>query len=150
MISDVLTTIRDIIANDQTLKDWCKAKFYQEHTVFLGVDEDNPPDDENYPVIALSYPRLSHGDRSRIVIEIDMAAGIINEEIEEDSTGRIKTMAGIIDAENFIYKAEKAILSGYLGKTTFKREHLQMSVFPQFISFSTVTVEQLGNRKIRG
>ena len=150
MINDILTSIRDLIAESEALENWCKAKFYQAHTVYLGIDENTPPDDDEYPVIALSFPRIVHGDRSRYVYEIDMAAGVINEDIEEDSTGRIKTMSGMLDAEEFIFMAEETVFKGYLGKVTFKREHMQFSMFPQFLSFSTITVEQLGKRQLRG
>ena len=51
--SDILQKMRDVLANNQELQDWCQVNYGKQPTIFVGIDERNPPGKKNCPLIIL-------------------------------------------------------------------------------------------------
>lgn len=57
---DLLHALRDAINDNGALTAWCLAVANRRHTIFVGVDERNPPDESQYPLVHL-YPMSESG-----------------------------------------------------------------------------------------
>jgi hypothetical protein len=54
-MNTLLQALRDGIADATAIKTWCTTNYTRNHTVYVGLDQENPPDDDAYPIVSL-YP----------------------------------------------------------------------------------------------
>jgi hypothetical protein len=54
-MNTLLQALRDGIADATAVKTWCTTNYTRNHKVYIGRDQENPPDDEAYPIVSL-YP----------------------------------------------------------------------------------------------
>lgn len=54
-INTLIQNERDAIAGDSSIENWCYTNYESYPTLYVGIDLDNPPSEDDYPVIHL-YP----------------------------------------------------------------------------------------------
>lgn len=54
-MNTLLQALRDGIAADSATKTWCTTNYTRNHKVYVGLDQENPPEDDAYPIVSV-YP----------------------------------------------------------------------------------------------
>ncbi len=141
--AELLEKIKNAFAGDQILTAWCQQTFGRPQTVFIDIDENNPPDPESdYPVIAVTDLRQVRGDSLReIIYELEFGAGVVQEDIEIN--GNTKTMKGFMQAESLRELAEDALYRAGIADLSSKSETGSVSCYPLFISGTAISFKQL-------
>lgn len=140
--ADLLDAIRDALAADQALIAWCRQQFSKDPGIWLGMDENNPPKADQYPLIAVIGLTQARGDDKReLVWEITLGVALIQEEIVE--TGITRTFTGMLQAETLRELAEDALYRARLIGTESDGESATLSHYPLFLSLSTLTFKTL-------
>jgi hypothetical protein len=144
--AELLLQIKDILKTDQELTSWSLKTFGRQHTVFIDIDEENPPDPaEDYPIIAITSIRQVRGGSLReISREIELGVGIIQEEILTEDNSRI--MTGMLQVQSLLEYSENALYRAHIADVadvSAKGETSYISRYPLFVSGSVLTVKTL-------
>ncbi|MBU0994116.1 MAG: hypothetical protein KJ737_16620 [Proteobacteria bacterium] len=140
MTSDLLKEIANSIAGDKTLQDWCKTVFDKKPTCYLGIDEENPPDPDGYPVIAIVGVTQIRSDLTReLSWDIELGIGVIDKTTTDED--QIKTYNGFLLAEDLREYTENAILRSRFARVTLTGEASSISYHPLYVSYSTINVK---------
>jgi len=137
-IEDVLKVVQETIANDAEIEHFCQLKYAKSFKVFQGIDEDNPPTQSDYPIVAIfSINRARRGESSKFV-EYDVAIGIgvLNEKKEVD--GNKITYPGMAEAERLRELVEASIFGKVAHKVDVSGETSSEIIFPLFRSDTIV------------
>ncbi len=140
---ELIEQITSAFAGDDLIRNWCIQTFGRAHTVYIDIDENNPPKpDVDYPVIAVTGLRQIRGLSIReLSWELDIGVGVVNEEVLSDGNARI--MTGFGQAHALREMAENAIYRVGLGDVSSVVESGSVSYYPLFISGSTIPIKIL-------
>jgi len=149
-VSSVITAIRTAWQNDADILSFCQENYGSKPFIFIGMDEQNPPQENYYPIIAaLEFRTRGGGSSGRTIYEIEIGCGVLNKNIETDETNRTFIYTGVFRAEKLRTLAFDALVKNNFGKITVKGDTGQASNFPMFISGMTVSIEVINsNRRI--
>jgi hypothetical protein len=145
----ILEAIRLALVADSALDAWCRSEFEKAPTVWLGIDEQNPPPEEDYPLVAIVGVDQVRGDaRGEIEWHVHLGAGIINAQLVTNGSSR--TYPGLTQAETMRELAENATYRAQLGgpvnvETT--GEASSVSYHPLYVSYTTVVLSGLKSRR---
>ena len=104
-IAEVISAIGSALTTDATFLAWCTAQFTKTPYVYVGIDENAPPAESAYPVVALADIReVSDVPGNRRTFEIDIGFGVVNSTIT--TSGKLITHAGFTQAESFREQGE--------------------------------------------
>ena len=104
--SQILEAARDALAADTALTDWCLDQFGTAATIMIGLDDKNPPAEDEYPLVAIIGVDQERGNARREVDwRLHLGAGVVNSTIVD--TGITKTCSGMLQAETLREMAEK-------------------------------------------
>ena len=146
-IAEVIAAIGLALTTDSAFLSWCTAQFAKTPTVYIGIDENNPPAESVYPIAALVDIReVSDVPGNRRTFDIDIGFGVINSTITTSS--KLVTYAGFAQAESFREQGELAVIRALASpnvKFTGNAERIQM--YPTFVSYTTLTVEENVSRR---
>ena len=148
-MNDLINKIISATAGNPDLTEWAEANLGELFTLFVGVDENNPPAAEHYPLIAITEIRISGGGSGpRITYEIDMAAGIKNETIDHDEGNRVYEYKGLAQVDAFRAQAFSALHAANFGKISIKDGAVgQSAAHPLYISGMTVQIEYINHKR---
>lgn len=141
--------IQHAIAVDANVLAYCNSEFSARPHIFVGVDDENPPDKTKYPVVALFDFFVSGGgaSNSNIVYEMSVGCGVINDAIEYDADLKTTLYRGLVQAETLRSTVFAALKTARLGKITIKDGAVgQVMVFPMFVAGMTVAIETINLR----
>lgn len=145
-IDKILERLQDTLASDEDIEAYCQEQFKKSPRVYLGTDPDNPPPDEDYPLVVLyAVPKSERGNVNRTKThEIILGAGVWNKtvtrtedmEAAENLTEAKKvTYAGFPQAERLRELAESAIMASLImDKIEVGSETFPDVIFPIFRS----------------
>lgn len=140
--TEVLQAMSNALANDAALNSWCTEQFGKAPSVFLGIDENRPPAEEDYPVIALVGVEQARGqDRRELEWRVFLGVGVVNDEIIQ--SGSIRTRSGFLQGETLREFAENALYRARLCDTESAGDASGESYHPLYVSYTTVTVRAL-------
>jgi len=140
--AEVLAAIRNAVAADATLTAWCMEQFGKAQTVLLGIDENRPPAEEDYPVVAIAGIEQVRGQaRRELEWNVFLGVGVVNAEIAE--SGNMRTCTGMLQAETLRELAENALYRARLCDTESAGDASGESYHPLYVSYTTVTVRAL-------
>lgn len=140
--TEVLQAMSNALADDAALNSWCTAQFGKAPSVFLGIDENRPPAEEDYPVIALVGVEQARGqDRRELEWRVFLGVGVVNDEIIQ--SGSIRTRSGFLQAETLREVAENALYRARLCDIESAGDASGESYHPLYVSYTTVTVRAL-------
>lgn len=158
----LLTLIRDAIASDADLSQWCYTKYGRRPTVCVGVDMENPPGAADYPVVVIEDITETRGNAQNILSwVVSIGVGIMDETIttaavttpgakpEDDPVllSTTKTLAGLSDVETFREQIEALLVRSRFAKITFTTESAAINLYPEFNAFTFATIEQIHTRR---
>lgn len=145
MIRENLETLRNILRDSAEIAAYCQAKYSKKHSVFVGLNPQNPPRKEDNPSLSIIGVKIERaGTREKISLTI----GICVEKAElADSTVNgvtTKSYEGFLEAEELREKVEKAVIDArkfLLPKT--ESETIQNEIFPLFTTSTTISIEEV-------
>ncbi len=139
---EILTSARDALANDAELAAWCVAQFGRPPVVMLGLDDKNPPTEDQYPLVVILGVDQSRGDsRREVEWRLHLGTGVVNPAVTE--SGASRTYTGLLQAEMLREKAEDALYRAKLINIESTGESASESYYPLFVSYSMVAVTML-------
>jgi hypothetical protein len=137
--ADMLVSVRNAIAADTALIVWCQANYAKAPAVYLGFDDDDPPDSTHYPLIQIiNAVRQRGADKHRSVWDVEISIFIEN-------TGKVSvsggvTYTGFLHAEtlkelveNALYKSKMAHIDSTGASATF-------SSYPEFEAVTKIRI----------
>jgi len=139
--TELLTAIRDALAADTTISEWCTSEFSKSPTIFLGLDQQNPPPEGDYPLIAILGVEQVRGDTNRdLEWNISLGVGVINSEIV--TSGVKKTATGFLQCETLRELVENAVYRARIVPMESAGEASTVSYHPIYIGFSRITASK--------
>ena len=137
--TDIIIAIKDAWENYSKINAFCEEEGLPEPTIFIGLDLDELPGAGDFPVMILQgLSEIKENARAK-EFACDIAVGVVNDEVR--TVGRVRELMGFSQVERFRALAEEAIIKAHLGRVGFTGETEQVSLFPMFVSMSTVTIE---------
>ena len=136
----IAETVRDAIAAFSDLNAWSQTTFGSLPTIYLGVDEDQPAPESDYPIVGLvNVRRMGALTSNAITWEIDLGCAVLNTELA--TAGTTKTYTGLLQANYLTELVEQALLQSRLFRTIeFNGESGAIVDFPAFVAYSTLTL----------
>jgi len=137
---ELIHTLRDALANDAPLLTWANDTYGRDPSIFVGLDERNPPTESEYPAIHL-YPERRSGDLQLGDNEyrLSVVIGIYDDSAGETPPGvpAATELPGVERLENGVTLIVAAI-TGALTTGLFFRsvtvEYETVEFFPYFIA----------------
>jgi len=148
-MNDLINKIISATAGNPDLTDWAESNLGEAFSMFIGVDANNPPGEEYYPLLAVTEIRISGGGAGpRITYEIDMAAGVKNDTIDHDTDNQVYEYKGLAQADAFRAQAFSALYAANFGKISIKDGAVgQSAAHPLHISGMTVQIEYINHKR---
>lgn len=140
---DLITKIKTLLSQTQSINDYCQAKYSKLPSVFIGIDVNNVPRIENYPAIILYDFNVERG-LDKIVYVVSIGVGIANNEIQ--TTDNVYSYTGFIESRELMELIEIE-LCATLGKITFRADSIPDSLFPILADSITFSVEYIVSRR---
>jgi len=145
MIRQNLETLRDVLRDSAEIAAYCQAKYSKKHSVFIGLNPQNPPRKEDNPSLSIIGVRIERaGTREKISMTIGIC---VEKDNLADSTANgvtTKTYEGFLDAEELREKVERAVIDArkfLLPK--IESESIQNEIFPLFTTSTTISIEEV-------
>jgi len=136
----LLENIRDHLADDAAIRAWCQTAGYDRPTIYLGVDENDPPPASAYPVIVIGGFSREDGNSYEIIYSVDIAVGISNNSVSVSEDRKTVTYSGMIEAENLADHVEKSLLRAAFAAVTFQAEASQETFGDLHVSYTTARI----------
>jgi len=144
---DALTlalSLQTVIAADAAVADFCRVRYGTRPTIYVGVDEADPPPADSYPLVAVYDFLIAGGgtSASHITYDISMACGVMNRSVQRDDGAKTIFYTGLIEAELLRDLVFSALRTGHFGKLTMKDGNSgQAMAYPLFVSGMVVSIE---------
>ena len=148
----ILEKIAEALSDDSILNDWCISNLGTQPNIQIGIDEFNPPDRDEYPLIALSDIETSGEGMgsSKVTYTIPVSCGVMCDEIQ--ISGRIKTYKGLILVEEFRLQVADALVRNipkYKAKVTVDANAMSITAHPLYVSTMAADFETLKQIQVR-
>lgn len=144
--TDLLLTILNALASDRGLTQWCMEQFGKTHKVFLGIDEQHPPQADDYPLVVINGVSQIRGEgqyeRQWLV---SLGVGLVNETVT--TSGNTITYDGMSQAETMRELAENCLYLARIASMGSEGETSSESYHPLYLSYSAVTVKLLKSNR---
>ncbi len=98
----LIAAIRDALATDVALTAWCNTNYGQPQSIFVGVDQRKPPNEDDYPCIHL-FPlsKASGYDLTEEANGVGLTCGVVNEAETSGLNDKITQLESIPDLETY-------------------------------------------------
>jgi hypothetical protein len=145
-VSEILQKIYEGLRDDVDLIAFCNDNYGKKHYCFFGVDNNNPPSEDYYPLVIVYAASRSRGEtannkRKNYVIQV--AFGLFASEPVVDDTNKTVYYKELKLVETFRELGENAIYRLRLGNVSTNGDTKSEIDFPYFISTSLITIEQV-------
>lgn len=142
-MNTLLQALRDGIADDSATKTWCNTNYGQDHKVYVGLDQDNPPDQNNYPIVSV-YPLSKRGGYSADEVnhQFGIMVGIYDTSLATGGKTNVVEYKGVQNVEAFRKLVAAAIKTAV---TTVRIAEVEivyeaLEVFPYFLCEQQITL----------
>jgi hypothetical protein len=141
-IANVLETLKNVISTNEAIKAYCQAKYSKDHTVYVFVNPDDMPPEEDYPVVVIySVYRSQKGEGQTFKI-YNALIGVGVRREESTRVGNVVTYIGGIEVEELRELVEYSIFGGGVAlKTSVTGETVTEVQFPIFRSDTTIELQ---------
>lgn len=142
----IIRNMRDAVNNDADIAAWCQATFEGGPFLFIGVDPENPPGQELYPLVAF-YPmsRATGAARDDADTGIMVEIGVADQDTLEQEPGNenLVEYAGIYEVIEFRRLVLSAIAAadfdgGFISE--IESDYDPVLEFPLFSTLNVITV----------
>ena len=145
-VIDLLNEYRSVILEDPAVKAWCQLNYSRSANVFVGVNTNNPPDENEYPLVHLFPVEKDVG------IEADEKLHVIGctcgvhvdgdaENVYEDG----HKLKGIVHLEEFRNLVQAALVRSEVSGVYISRirsEYETVDFYPFFLVGMELSVKQ--------
>lgn len=140
-ISDLLPKIVEILEVDAKIEAFCQANFSKSPKIFLGFDEDNPPEPEDYPVIVIpAVNRAERGDsKGFITYMVLIGVAVVNK--ERDVSGKHVVYKGLGQSEKFRELVESAFFGKVGHKVNVASQTTTDVIYPIFAATTEIEIQ---------
>jgi hypothetical protein len=139
----LIAKLKDIFTTDSIFLAWCTENIGGQATLYIGVDDANPPGREDYPVIGITEittkGESTHGQSD---FAVEMGFGVASETITDEAEIKCRTYAGKILAESFRSAGLAALKRAALGKMTVEGTG-QVDYHPLYVSGMQLTISTI-------
>ena len=144
---ELLENVRDVLAESADIKAWSNSNYGRDHCVFLGINNEQPPDpDTKFPLLVLySCTRAKSANVADVNYGIELGAGVKDESITVE--GNKTTYDGLSKVCEFRELAEAVLTEGKngLGKVDVNSDTWDDMQFPLFASNSIIEISRPKN-----
>lgn len=146
--AEVLLALQAAIVADSALNAWCLAEFGSSPTVWIGLDEQNPPVEADYPLVSLVGIDQGRGEaRGEIQWQVHVGCGVVNSVLLAPEGAATRTYSGLLQAETLRELTENAFYrmrpAGVTIGVDSSGEASSVSYHPLYVSYTTVVVSSL-------
>ena len=139
-LAETISAARDAVKADSAITAWCQQKYGRQHKVYVGIDEENPPPEAEYPLIAIIPAGHKWGLKSRLEeSRLIVVCGVVQEAVT--SSGNVVELAGVSEVETLRRLVEERLFKAGLLVADSEAESLSGYFFPVFTSGVEVTIE---------
>lgn len=141
-MNTLLTSIRDAIATNATIKAWTQATYTKDHKVFVGVDSREPPGEADAPCVVLAPAEKLSGEEMDVITHKFITSLEVISPAATTASNVIE-YAGVQNIETFRQKVLAAI-EGVTGIRITKLESTYEAIlfFPAILCDMLITIEQ--------
>ena len=130
----LITKLMGVFTADSTFLAWCTDNLGRHPTLYIGLDDANPPGREDYPVIGITEVTTDNESvRGQSEFVVEMGFGVADEGIAENTALKTKTYNGFILAESFRVAALAALFRAALGRMSVEGSG-QVQYHPLYVS----------------
>ncbi len=147
-INTLIDTAAVALAEDSQLQDWADTNYERPVTVFVNIDERDPPGEDQMPCVVIVPAEKTVGyGRSEKSHRIIVVAWLIDETRQELAEGRIVKFAGAARIETMRKRIENVIADLDLGDADPLLEQIlieydTVTQFPLFEAAMTITLTE--------
>ncbi len=142
--SELLTRIAEAIKDNPALNAWSLEHFHRTPEVRIGLDPEQPPLMENYPVVTvfrLSHARANNAKRQNWTVLLGVGVRGPGEDVLDSG---VIVINGELRAEDLRELAEEAVFSARLGKVEPSSDVPDGVPLPYHLCWSTLQIETIG------
>jgi hypothetical protein len=136
---EYMKAIASFLAFDQALQLWCRENLGKELVVQVGVDENNPPAVDTYPIAILVSCVEERGNARTQSFVLRLGCGLYNDTITTE--GPLTIYDGIVDAADFCNQVEAAIFRSGPGTFEVIGDEIPISFHPLHTTNTSVRCE---------
>lgn len=144
-MQDLINKLVAATAGNPDLVEWAEANLGSGFNTFVGIDPNNPPGRQHYPLVAISEIRVTDGGSGpRVTYEVDIAAGIADDTVDHDESKDVYTYKGMTRVDEFRARVFSALFAANFGKIKIKDGAAgQSASHPLYVSGMTVVIEYI-------
>lgn len=140
----ILTNIRDAINSDAAVTAWCQTNYSVDPAIYLGIDQENPPDESEYPLIAVfPWSKESGTVREDEGFGVGLLVGVFDE--NRTKSGNLVEYIGI----QKIIELRRLVITAAAGAdfdggmvTTVDVEYEPVEMFPLFLASNNLSIDR--------
>ena len=144
---ELLVELQNCIAQDDALVAWCKDTYGKPPSVWIAMDDEDAPSQDDYPVVEIVALEESSGEtKSEKQFTVYLGIGVVQKEITESTLAngaKIKTHKGMLEAEQMRELVRDAVFKAKIMSVDNEGESATRSFFPLFVSYQTLTFKAL-------
>ena len=150
--SELLYDLGEYTATNQDLLNWSQANFAKDHSTYIGVDFEEPPNEDRYPVVMIFDTNKEYSNGME-VFTVEFALGLIKEELvkPDGSINNLFSYTGFMLNQDFRELVELVILKSARelhAKISVEGKNIPDMFYPNFASSITAKIEIIkGYRK---
>lgn len=138
MIAELIEKMKSAAINDTALAAWCTATYGKAPTFLVGVDENNPPAESDYPVIVAVATKTGRSTADKNTsLTLEFGLGLID---SDTATTDGTTYYGTIRMETFRELFEDAVFRAKLVGTVSVEGESGDNMYPLFVGYVTLTI----------
>ena len=150
--AELLTALQAALVADTALNAWCVTQFGAAPTIWIGLDEQNPPVESDYPLVALvGVDQGRGGARGEIQWQVHIGVGVVNPALLSPEGATTRTYSGMLQAETLRELAENALYRMRPAESAINidssGEASSVSYHPLYVSYTTVLVSSLKSNR---
>lgn len=136
--ADLMIGLATFLAADQELQNWCLQEFGKRLKILLGVDEDNPPVEDDYPLCGITDVIEKRGDTPRMqTFTVYVSCGLLNAAIETPLEN-LFIYSGLPQVADLKHRIESACLRYRPGGGSVSGDSVPVSLYPLFVGYTTL------------
>lgn len=149
-VSRLLLKLGKIIEKDEAIKSYCQEQFGKNHTVYIGINNEQAPPEDAYPLVVLFYAERFRGDgANRIRYAVEIGVGVFNDHLNAElpDNPNLYVYIGLRQAEDLRELVENAVFKSRFGKTDIEGDTRSEVYFPLFRSNTLITIELVASSR---
>ncbi len=138
--SELLVRVKAVLQADTALTAWSQEHYSKNHTVYSGINNEDPPPETAYPLLVIfGVERRKSANNDRVIYSVEIGAGVFDDDVSDESDNRVHEGFGRV--LEFRQLAESALITAHIAKADVNSDTITELLFPYFISNAMVEFE---------